>query len=48
MSTAFRGEDERAGEAYGISSGVNKMLVVNREIVPGRISMVLVKQELGF
>ena len=45
---SFPREDERAREAYGIGSGVNKMLVVNREIVPGRISMVLVKQELGF
>ncbi len=45
---SFPREDERAREAYGIGSGVNKMLVVNREVVPGRISMILVKQELGF
>ncbi len=45
---SFPREDERAREAYGIGSGVNKMLVVNREVVPGRISMILVKQEVGF
>jgi acyl-CoA hydrolase len=41
-------EDQRAREAYGIGSGVNKMLVVNREFIPGRITVILVKQELGF
>ena len=41
-------EDERAREAYGFGSGVNKVLVVNREFMPGRITVILVKQELGF
>lgn len=41
-------EDERAREAYGIGSGVNKVLAVHREITPGRITVILVKQELGF
>ncbi len=41
-------EDERAREAYGFGSGVNKVLIVNREIVPGRVTVILVKQELGF
>ena len=45
---SFPREDERAREAYGVGSGVNKILVVNREFVPGRITVVLVKQELGF
>ena len=45
---SFPREDQRAREAYGLGSGVNKMLVVNREFVPGRITMILVKQELGF
>jgi hypothetical protein len=45
---SFPREDERAREAYGIGSGVNKVLVVNREFVPGRISVILVKEELGF
>jgi acyl-CoA hydrolase len=41
-------EDERAREAHGMSSGVNKVLVVNHEFIPGRITVILVKQELGF
>ena len=45
---SFPREDERAREAYGIGSGVNKVLVVNREFMPGRITVILVKQELGF
>jgi acyl-CoA hydrolase len=45
---SFPREDERAREAYGIGSGVNKVLVVNREFMPGRITAILVKQELGF
>ena len=45
---SFPREDERAREAYGIGSGVNKVLIVNREFTPGRITVILVKQELGF
>jgi hypothetical protein len=45
---SFPREDERAREAYGIGSGVNKVLVVNREFMPDRITVILVKQELGF
>src|SRR5437870_7184328 len=41
-------EDARAQAAYGIRSGVNKILVINREIVPGRITVVLVDEVLGF
>ena len=41
-------EDERAFEAYGMHSGVNKVVVINREFMPGRITVILVKQELGF
>src|SRR4029078_12946102 len=45
---AFPLEDARAMEAYGIHSGVNKVLIINREIVPGRITVVLVDQARGF
>jgi L-lactate utilization protein LutC len=45
---AFPLEDARAMEAYGIHSGVNKVLIINREIVPGRITVVLVDEMLGF
>jgi L-lactate utilization protein LutC len=41
-------EDARAQAAYGIHSGVNKVLIINREIVPGRITVVLVDEVLGF
>ena len=45
---AFPLEDARAQAAYGIHSGVNKILIINREIVPGRITVVLVDEALGF
>jgi len=45
---AYRLEDARAQAAYGIRSGVNKVLVINREITPGRIIVVLVDEVLGF
>ncbi|OLC23293.1 MAG: hypothetical protein AUH40_11700 [Chloroflexi bacterium 13_1_40CM_65_17] len=45
---AYRLEDARAQAAYGIRSGVNKVLVINREITPGRITVVLVDEVLGF
>jgi hypothetical protein len=41
-------EDARARKAYGIGSGVNKMLIINKEVTPGRIAMILVKEKLGF
>lgn len=41
-------EDARAVEAYGINSGVNKVAIISREFVPGRITVVLVDQALGF
>lgn len=41
-------EDERAKKAYGMGSGVNKLLIVNKEITPGRITLILVKEKLGF
>ena len=45
---AFPLEDARAQAAYGIHSGVNKILIINREITPGRITVVLVDEALGF
>jgi LUD domain len=41
-------EDRRAREAYGVPSGVNNVLIINRAIAPNRISAVLVRQSLGF
>ena len=45
---AFPLEDARAQAAYGIHSGVSKVLIINREIVPGRITVVFVDEALGF
>src|SRR3989440_2097575 len=45
---AYRLEDARAQAAYGIHSSVNKGLIINREITPGRITVVLVDEALGF
>lgn len=45
---AYPLEDARAMEAYGINSGVNKVVIINREFVPGRITVVLVDEVLGF
>src|SRR3954453_6563929 len=41
-------EDARANAAYGIHSAVNKLIIINREITPGRITVVLVDEALGF
>jgi hypothetical protein len=41
-------EDVRAQMAYGIRSAVNKLLIVNREAIPGRTTVVFVDEVLGF
>jgi hypothetical protein len=41
-------EDQRARQAYGVPSGVNNVLVVNKAIAPGRITAILVNEPLGF
>lgn len=42
-------ESERAKKAYGApGSAVNKLLIVNKEVVPNRTTMILVKERLGF
>ncbi len=41
-------EDARLLAAMGIHTAIGKTLIVNREVVPGRITIVLVKEELGF
>ncbi len=45
---AFPLEDARAQAAYGVHSAVNKVLIINGEITPGRITVVLVDEVLGF
>ncbi|MBI2020381.1 LUD domain-containing protein [Candidatus Daviesbacteria bacterium] len=43
-------ESERANKAYNITTGsnVSKLLIVNKEVKPGRISLILVGEKLGF
>lgn len=41
-------EDERAQKAYGFRSGVGKILIINKEVKPNRVTVVLVKEKLGF
>jgi hypothetical protein len=41
-------EDERARRAYGVPSGVNNILIINRVVAPGRVTTILVKERLGF
>ncbi len=41
-------EEERARKAYGMGSGVNKILIVNKEKAPRRISIIFVNEKLGF
>jgi hypothetical protein len=45
---SFPLEDARAQAAYGIHSAVNKIVIINREIVPDRITVVFVDEVLGF
>jgi hypothetical protein len=41
-------EDRRAREAYGVASGVNNILIINRTVAPDRITAILVHEALGF
>jgi hypothetical protein len=41
-------EDRRAREAYGVPSGVNNVLIINRVVSPKRVHAILVGEPLGF
>ena len=42
-------ESERAHKAYGVTgSNVSKILILNKEVIPKRITIVLVKENIGF
>ncbi len=41
-------EDARALKAYGTPSAINKLLIINKETTPGRITMILIKENVGF
>jgi hypothetical protein len=44
----FPRENARALNTYGVESSIDKLLIVNREFMPGRTTMILVKENLGF
>lgn len=41
-------EDARAKKVYGMPSAVNKILIINKEVMLERITVILVKENLGF
>jgi hypothetical protein len=41
-------EDARARRAYGVPSGVNNILIINKVMTPGRVTAIIVKERLGF
>jgi hypothetical protein len=45
---SFPLEEARAQATYGRHTGVNKILIINRELTPGRITVVFVDEVLGF
>jgi hypothetical protein len=45
---AFPLEDARARRVYGVPSGVNNILIINRVVAPDRVTAILVKERLGF
>jgi L-lactate utilization protein LutC len=45
---SFPLEDERSREVYGSPSGISKVLQINQEVKPDRITVILVEEKLGF
>lgn len=41
-------ENERAKLAYGTGSDISKTLTIHKETVPGRITIIIVKEAIGF
>jgi hypothetical protein len=41
-------EDARARRAYGVPSGVNNILIINKVVAAGRITAIIVRERLGF
>jgi hypothetical protein len=35
-------------ELYGVGTHINKILIINAELRPNRITMIIVKEEFGF
>ena len=45
---SFAREDDRAHKAYGVGTRISKLLIIQRESIPDRISLIFVPTELGF
>ena len=45
---AFRLENARAQRAYGTPSSIGKCVIISREKIPGRVTLVLVNEALGY
>ena len=41
-------EEEHMQQLYGVGTNINKVLIVNGELRPNRITMIIVKEEVGF
>jgi len=41
-------EEQRVRKFYGVGSEVNKILIINKELVQGRIKLIFVNEVLGF
>jgi len=41
-------EEEHMQQLYGVGTNINKVLIVNGELRPNRITMIIVKEKLGF
>ena len=41
-------EEEHMQTLYKVSTAISKLLIINREIRPGRITMIIVKEKIGF
>lgn len=41
-------EERHMQELYKVSTNISKVLIVNKEIRPNRITMIIVKEEIGF
>ena len=41
-------EDARARRAYGVPSGVNNILIINKVMTAGRVTAIIVNERLGF
>jgi hypothetical protein len=41
-------EDARARRAYGVPSGVNNILIINKVMATGRVTAIIVNEHLGF